>query len=161
MKLTVSAEVDRNRAENVCGMWRVQHRSNRERRQKVIFVVRRRELERRHCDRNWQKASHLSRNDGVHYGTTVTYHEDEFGVREQLPKIDGGSQSERIFVTETRSSSSVFGDDFQDERADRRVEHGLIDAGFSKPTTFERSRHPLLTHAQNARNHTSLFATTV
>lgn len=68
--------------------------------------------------RHKKKSAYLSSDDWMDNGSTVSNHENEFGVRKELVQVVGRSQGERVFVAESGGRLAVFDDYVEDERGD-------------------------------------------
>lgn len=103
--------------------------------------------------------TYLTRDDGVNDCSSVANHENKLGIWKQCLEIDGGSEGERILVTEAFGWRPVFRDDLQNEGRDRRVQDFGRNACFFQSSGLKWRSHPLLPESQHPGNDPRLLTT--
>lgn len=68
-------------------------------------------------------STHLPGNDGVHSGTAIADHKDEFRCRENFSKVRSRLERQRILIAQPRRGVAVFRYNLQAESRNRRIQN--------------------------------------
>ena len=101
---------------------------------------------------------HLARDDRVHGGASVAYHEYEAAVGKDGLHVGRVAEHERVFVAQDLGRLAVAHDHLEYERADGRVDDLVGHAGVLQPLVLLLRVVPLIAHVDEARYDARLLA---